>query len=234
MLGTTDQASQIVYYKMKKNKTDLKFYLAVKLTWLVILMLGKLCRINFHNQHYWNDLIRQGKGFLVVLWHGKMLLPIYIHRHLGVVAMVSEHRDGEMIAQTVHRLGYKTVRGSSTRGGRKAFIDMLRALRNNKIGTIMPDGPKGPRHYFKIGALVLASRADVAILPMTFAAQWPIVLKSWDRFTFWWPFSRVCMIYGKPVKVPANLSPKELEPYRIIIEKKMIELEKEADAVYRK
>jgi hypothetical protein len=81
-----------------------------------------------------------------------------------------------MIAQTVHRLGYVTVRGSSTRGGRQAFRGMMAALRQKKICAILPDGPKGPCHEFKMGALLFAMRANCYLLPMTFAASRPIVL----------------------------------------------------------
>lgn len=210
------------------------FYIATRVTWLLILFLGKIGRITLRNRHYWKQALASGQGFLVPIWHGKMLLPIYVHRNLGVVAMVSEHQDGEMIAQTVHRLGYVTVRGSSTRGGRKAFREMMLALRQNRICTIMPDGPNGPRHEFKMGALILAIRADCLLLPMTFAASRPIVMKSWDRFTLWWPFSRLCLVYGEPFKVPPGLSGEELEAFRLKVEQRMQALEREADAVFSK
>jgi len=216
---------------MKKRK-EITFYLGTRLAWLLILFLGRLGRIQVKNRHYWDALVRSGKGFLVPIWHGKMLLPIFIHRNLGVHAMVSEHRDGEMIALTIHRLGYKTIRGSSTRGGRQAFKQMLGALKSGHVCTIMPDGPRGPRHEFKVGALLLASRAQVPMLPMTFAAQKPIIMKSWDRFTLWWPFSRICLIYGKPLHTPPDLSATDIEAHRRRIESAMLELERQADEFF--
>lgn len=216
------------------NKKNLLFYLATKLTWLIILFFGKIGRVGVRNRHYWNRLVKSGQGFLIIVWHGKMLLPIHIHRKLGIHAMISEHADGEIIARTVERLGYKTIRGSSTRGGRKAFKKMLRALKQNHICAIMPDGPKGPRHEFKSGALLLAARSDAYMLPMTFAASKPIIMKSWDHFTLWWPFSKVCMIYGKPTKVSPNMSQYELEAVRKRVESALVALEKEADEVFRK
>jgi len=208
------------------------FYLATRVAWLFILFLGKIGRITLKNRHHWKRVVASGEGFLAPIWHGKMLLPIYLHRNLGVVAMVSEHQDGEMIAQTVHRLGYVTVRGSSTRGGRQAFRGMMAALRQKKICAILPDGPKGPCHEFKMGALLLAMRANCYLLPMTFAASRPIVLKSWDRFTLWWPFSRLCLIYGEPFKVPADLKTEELETFRQHVQQRLEALEREADALF--
>jgi lysophospholipid acyltransferase (LPLAT)-like uncharacterized protein len=217
----------------KTTKKELVFYLATRLAWLLLLFFGKIGRITVRNRRYWNHLCEKGEGFIAIVWHGKMLAPLYLHRNLGVVAMVSEHRDGEMIAQTLHRLGYKTVRGSSTRGGRQAFREMLKALRSNQICTILPDGPTGPRHVLKSGPLVLAMRTGCALLPITFTASRPVVLRSWDRFTFWWPLSRVCMIYGKPFRVPAGLDAEALEKVRQQAEQRMNLLEEEADGVFR-
>lgn len=217
----------------KKNKEKMLFFLATKFAWLLILFFGKSARISVRNRKYWNQLVAEGKGFIAVVWHGKMIAPLYLHRHLGVVAMVSEHRDGEMIARTVQRLGYETVRGSSTRGGRQALRDMLKALRLNKICCILPDGPTGPRHQFKIGALVLAMRAGVPLIPMTFASSQSITLRSWDRMTLWWPLSRIRLIYGEPIRVPEGLDSAGLELFRQEVEGRMVQLEEEADGLFR-
>jgi len=217
----------------KKNKEKVLFFLATRFAWLLILFFGASARISVSNRKYWKQLVAGGKGFIAVPWHGKMIIPLYLHRNQGVVAMVSEHRDGEMIAQTVHRLGYLTVRGSSTRGGRRAFRDMLTALRGNKICCILPDGPTGPRHHFKSGALVLAMRAGVPLLPMTFAASRPITLGSWDRMTLWWPFSRIHFIYGEPIHVPPGLDSDELELFRQEVERRLARLEEDADGLFR-
>ena len=170
---------------------------------------------------------------IYLLWHGKMLLPTFIHRHQNISAMVSEHGDGEIIAQAILRLGYRTVRGSSTRGGSKAFRQMLKQLKNGERCVILPDGPNGPRHKIKMGAILLAQRSGANLLPITFAAEKPIVINSWDRFTLWRPFSKCCVLYGEPFKISRHLSTDELEEQRVCAEKRMMALEKEADAVFR-
>ncbi|HNW59748.1 MAG TPA: lysophospholipid acyltransferase family protein [bacterium] len=217
----------------RKNKDKLVFYLATRFAWLLLLFFGITGRIRVRNRRYWNQLAASGEGFIAVPWHGKMVAPLLLHRNLGVVVMVSEHRDGEMIAQTVHRLGYRTVRGSSTRGGRQAFREMLKALRARKVCCILPDGPRGPRQVLKSGVLILAMRSGCPILPMTFAASRPITLHSWDRFTLWWPFARVSLIYGKPFRVPPGLEGEALEQFRIAAERRMVQLEEEADGFFR-
>ncbi len=219
-------------YISKEIRDRVLFILAEKLTWLIILLFGKTGRIQITNRKFWNELVAHPHGFIIVVWHGKMLLPIYVHRNLGIVAMVSEHRDGEMIARTIQRLGYDTVRGSSTRGGTKAFRQMLKELKKGRICTILPDGPRGPRHHFKLGAIVIAQRSGAPILPMTFAAKKSVRLKSWDRFMIWLPLSRLQLIYGCPIAIPRNCSAEELEQYRVKVEQTMIEMEQCADKVF--
>ena len=217
----------------KEKKIKLLTLLATKLAWLLILFLGHTGRIRIKNRKYWNSLIRKGEKIIIVCWHGRMLLPIFVHRNLHVQAMVSEHGDGELIAKTVERLGYSTVRGSSSRGGTKAFRQMLRAFKEHPVTTILPDGPRGPRHEFKPGAILLSQISGAYLLPMTFAAKWQISFNSWDGFTMWLPFSKVCMCYGKPVQVPHRESTEQLELYRQQMQQRMIRLVKEADGLFR-
>ncbi|MBN1999352.1 lysophospholipid acyltransferase family protein [candidate division KSB1 bacterium] len=178
-------------------------------------------------------MVKRKKPFIVVLWHGKMLLPMYIHRSQNISVMVSEHRDGEMIARSVHRIGYTTVRGSSTRGGSKAVRQMVRQLKNGDTCVILPDGPKGPRHKVKMGVVMIAQLAGADIIPLTFSAAKPISLKSWDRFTFWWPFSKLCMVYGKPIRIPRRMEEGQMEEYRRLIENSLNNLQKEADGLFQ-
>ncbi|MDZ7725564.1 MAG: lysophospholipid acyltransferase family protein [candidate division KSB1 bacterium] len=202
--------------------------LAGKLAWLLLLAMGWMLRARLINRRYWYKAHRMGGPVLVCLWHGKMLLPIYAHRFENIVAMVSEHGDGEAIARTVERIGYDTVRGSSKRGGSRAFKDMLRHMRQGRTCAILPDGPTGPRRQLKPGAALLAQRTEAVILPMTFAAKHPIVFNSWDRFTIWRPFSKGALIYGEPFKVMRQSKC----DWKTVIETRMNQLEAEADALF--
>jgi len=219
---------------LKKVNKNLIMFLASKLGWILILLLGKLTKITYVNRKYLDSLNASGKGYIALLWHGRILLPIYAHRKDSVVAMVSQHSDGEMIAYIVHKLGYRTVRGSSTRGGNEAFHNMIAELKKNAICTIMPDGPKGPRHKLKPGALYMAQKTGAFILPLTFSSDKHIIVNSWDQFMIFKPFSRSVIMYGEPVRVPSDLSEEQLEEFRIELEKKMIQLEKKADEYFQK
>jgi hypothetical protein len=112
---------------------------------------------------------------------------------------------------------------------------MIRALRQGKICAIMPDGPKGPRHVFKPGAISIARKSGAYLLPLTFACSKPFVFeRSWDRFTIMLPFSKSAAIYGEPIAVPADLKDEAFEDFRLMVEGKMLELEKYAELYFYK
>jgi lysophospholipid acyltransferase (LPLAT)-like uncharacterized protein len=218
----------------KKQKQRFLLYLATKLGWLILVLLGKTWRIKLVGRPAIDSLMRDRRSHLFALWHGRIVVPIYVHRGEGITAMVSLHTDGEMIARTLHRLGYRTVRGSSTRGGNQAFHDMLAVLKQGQVGAIIPDGPKGPRHHLKPGALYLAQQTGTYIIPVSFAASRKIEFPSWDRFVLPLPFSKNVMIYGTPRQVPTQLSPEEIEQWRLKLENEMNALVTQADDYFRK
>lgn len=218
----------------KKKKKKILFYLATKLGWLVILLLGKLSFIKLVGRHHLDQLKEKKTPFIYVSWHGRILLPIYVHRHQNITSIASLHADGEMMAQTVHRLGYRTVRGSSTRGGKEAFHNMVDVLNQNGTGAMIPDGPRGPRHYLKPGTIYLSQQTGAYLLPITFSTKRKIQFKSWDRFIIPLPFSKSVVVYGAPIHIPPNLSAEELEHLRAAFQEDMIQLEKQADEYFRK
>ncbi len=213
-------------------KRRILFWLATRLGWLVLIALGKLTRIEFRRREHYERLRVARQPFIYSIWHGKIMIPIFVHRDEGICGMVSEHNDGEMIAQTLHRLGYTTVRGSSTRGGKRAMLAMIRALQNGGVGAIMPDGPRGPRHVFKAGLLAIAQKAQAAILPMTFASTRAWRFRSWDQFTLPKPFSKTVTLYGEPIFVPREMDEAEFEMKRREVEQRMLALEAEAEALF--
>ena len=214
----------------KKWKKRLR-YLAGKISWLIILAWCRIGRIRVVNRHYLLQAKRSGAPILYLVWHGRMIVPLFAHRNEGIVAMISEHGDGEIIAQTVQRLGFRTVRGSSTRGGQKAFREMLRHLKQGDHCTLLPDGPQGPRMVVKMGAVMLAQRSGAVILPLMGAAGKPIYFNSWDRFMLWKPLSRLLLIYGKPITLARNTPVEQLEKQRLAVETALRNLQEQADAL---
>ena len=135
---------------------------------------------------------------LFAFWHGGLLPIAWAIRGRGIVAMVSEHRDGELIARILRRWGFALVRGSSTRGGGKVLLGMIRALADGQDGAITPDGPRGPVEVPHIGAVRAAQRAGVAIVPVRVVASRAWRARSWDRFLVPKPFARVVITADAP------------------------------------
>jgi lysophospholipid acyltransferase (LPLAT)-like uncharacterized protein len=151
---------------------------------------------------------RSGRRVIFALWHGELLPLLWHQRGEDVAIVISEHRDGEIIARVAESLGYATVRGSSSRGGSRALIGLMREIDAGRDGAITPDGPRGPARVFAPGAAVAAQRTGALIVPIRAAASRAWRLKSWDRFLIPKPFARVRVSFGPLTGVTAA-SPRE-------------------------
>jgi hypothetical protein len=152
-------------------------------------------------------LLRQGRPVVVATWHGRILLGAGFMCRFEPLVMVSQSRDGELIARTIERLGCRTVRGSSSRGGREALLELIRNLEPGRLAVHVVDGPRGPAGEIKPGLIRLAQRTGAPIVPIYGAASHRWQARSWDRMQVPLPFARVHVRYGRPVEVPPELSP---------------------------
>lgn len=155
----------------------------------------------------------QSKGrYIYVGWHEYMLMPISLRGHRNMVALASEHGDGEIIARAMMHLNWKVARGSSSRGATSALLSMLRD--DHRHLSFTPDGPRGPRWSFSLGALFLASKLNIPIVCVGYGYQNPWRMRSWDKFAVPKPFSRCRAVFSPPLKVPPRLNREQLELYR--------------------
>lgn len=164
-------------------------------------LLGRTWRFRVVNGAAIEGLRAAKVGFVFSLWHGQLLPLLWYHRDEGVLVLISEHRDGELVARAATSLGFGLIRGSTTRGAERALIEMGRELKVGHEVAITPDGPRGPARKFAPGALVAAQRADSFIVPTVAVADRAWYLRSWDRFMIPKPFARITIAYGKPTKV---------------------------------
>ena len=161
-------------------------------------------------EHY-ERFRREGKPVIFVFWHGQLLPLVHYHRHERIVVLVSEHGDGEYVAQIIRRNGFGTVRGSSTRGGIRGLRQLVRAARAGRDLAITPDGPRGPRAIFKPGALAAAQMTGLPVIPLAVGSSSGWRLGSWDGFLVPKPLSTVRIGYLPPRFVPRDASRVELE-----------------------
>lgn len=164
-------------------------------------LLGLTWRFKVHNQGVIERLTAQKQGYVIALWHGQLFPLAFYMRDRGIVVLVSGSRDGEIIARVNARFGYRGIRGSSSKGGREALIEMIAALKRGDAVAVTPDGPRGPPHKFQPGALIASMRAQAPIVPYVMKADRVWRFKSWDGFQVPKPFARVTIVYGEPTVV---------------------------------
>src|SRR3954463_8029237 len=145
-------------------------------------LLGASWRFRVINGDRVHTLRNTGRPFIFALWHGHLLPLLWYHREEGVMVLISEHRDGEVVARAAESLGYGLIRGSSTRGADRALISLVRELEAGHEIAITPDGPRGPAHTFAPGALVASQRTGCPIVPVAIEADRAWRLNNWDRF----------------------------------------------------
>jgi len=177
-----------------------------------------------------DSLWAQKKPFILTFWHGRLLMmPYSWRRGVPVHMLISKHRDGRIIADTVAHFGIKTVAGSTAKGGGAALRSMMKRLRDGGCVGITPDGPGGPRMRASLGVAQVARMANVPVVAAAFSCRPRKILTSWDRFVVALPFSRGVFVWGAPVHVPAGANAGELDAARIAIERRLNAVTETAD-----
>lgn len=206
------------------------------LVWLVswlgpalIWLLGKTLRISWRGRENLQEVRKSGQRVIYALWHGRLLILTFAHRRQKVHVLISQHRDGELIARTVQRLGFVPIRGSTTRGGAQAIFQMVSKIQDGYDLAITPDGPKGPPHKVQSGAIYIAQRSGLPIIPISASAKSAWRLKSWDSFLIPRPFSKAVIILGKPIYVKKESTDGELSGKISELEQELSELTTQAD-----
>jgi lysophospholipid acyltransferase (LPLAT)-like uncharacterized protein len=155
--------------------------------------------------------------YIYAFWHENMLVPLYQYAQPNIRVLISQHADGELIAELAHHLGFGLVRGSSTRGGIEAVRQMLRLAQDAHL-AVTPDGPRGPRRQVQMGLLYLAARTGLPIVPFGIGHRRAWRMKSWDRFAVPRLFSFTTCVTPEPIHVPADADKVTLELYRQRVE----------------
>ncbi|MCH2653443.1 MAG: lysophospholipid acyltransferase family protein [Gemmatimonadetes bacterium] len=178
----------------------------------------RLERIGVENYQQFRS---SGTPILFVFWHGGLLPLIHYHRQEGIVVLTSEHRDGEYVTQIIQHHGFRAVRGSFTRGGRKGLRGLVRAARSGQDIALTPDGPRGPRGVFKPGSLLVAQIGHLPVVPISVTASSGWHLRSWDKFLIPRLSSTVRLRYHPPRFVGKNATRDELELIAADIEEEL-------------
>lgn len=197
---------------------------------------AKSCsKITVINGEFEVDQAVGGQGCVYVTWHQRLFNLYFLHHRRPITIMISRSKDGELATGAAHRLGFDTVRGSSSRGGATAMFQLIEAIRSqpSTCAAMLGDGPKGPARKLKMGTLKIAQATGVPILPFAYSAKRHKLFASWDRFMIPFPFSPLVVIFGEPIIVPESVSKKELDDLRLKVENSLNELTQRCDLWWR-
>ena len=181
---------------------------------------------------HWDAVILGGQQPILALWHGRILAGLDYFRDRGVVVITSQNFDGEWIARILHRFGFGTARGSTSRGGARALVQMRRDLAAGRPVAFTVDGPRGPAREVQMGVVWLAGATGHPILPYHIEADRFWTARSWDRTQIPKPFSRVAIAIGAPLAVP-DTDEATIENARRALERALEGLEQRALAMLK-
>jgi lysophospholipid acyltransferase (LPLAT)-like uncharacterized protein len=167
--------------------------------------------------------------FIYLMWHENLLLPATRFGGSDLAVLISSHADGQILGGLIKAMGMEMVLGSSTRGGVEAVRQLVRPDVKWKNLAITTDGPRGPRRVVQPGAVYIASRTGMKIVPIGVAYHKPWRLKSWDRFAVPRPFASARCVLGVPISVPPGLRTPALEEYRLKVQAEMDRLSATAE-----
>ncbi|ADM10666.1 hypothetical protein PB2503_13144 [Parvularcula bermudensis HTCC2503] len=188
--------------------------LLTRAIWAYIRLVEGLVRWDRVGHEHYQSLIASGAPFICAFWHARLMMMPIIQRQQGrpLAVLVSEHRDGEMIAQVMTHFSIDTRRGSGAdprkpeknKGGASALKALTRILKEGKNAGITPDGPRGPRRQAQGGAAQLSRLSGAPIIPIAISVRWGLRLNSWDRFLIPLPvpFGKGAIVFGPPLTIP--------------------------------
>ncbi len=202
-------------------KQRLTIRLADWIFYILISVIGKTLRFETVGAENLESINQNGKIPIYSLWHNRIFAGTFYLRNRKIVVITSQSFDGEYIARFLLRFGFGAVRGSSTRGGIGALIEMIRLMHQGLPMAFTVDGPKGPKYVAKSGALLLAKKTGNPILPFSVESGNFWTVKSWDNLQIPKPFSRAFFCYAEPFYVANDANEREIEKKREELQAKL-------------
>ncbi len=205
--------------------------LAPVLMWLYTQFVGRTSRWVVINNEQHLRMFHQGQPYIAAVWHNRSLMMPFVYQIEGgkkVIGMVSRSIDGQLMSRILKLFGFECALGSSTRGGKEALEEMLKAQRTEGFALVItPDGPLGPKEVVKPGVIKLAKETGLPIVSISYYAKKVYRFKSWDRFVMVWPFNTIAGIgSNERIYVPADATMEQMEQYRQKLETEMRRMNK--------
>lgn len=193
----------------------------------LVRLIGLTLRIKTINEETFENI--QG-GKILCGWHGRSSIAGAKYRDRGFWVIISLSKDGEIQNNIFLKLGFKTIRGSTGRGGERALVESIKALRQGGTMAMTPDGPRGPSGVCQGGVMLMAKKSGCALVPVGISSKPRILLKkAWDRHMIPVAFGKSMMVFGEPYYVPKDASDEVIEAIRLKLQEDMHTLQEEAE-----
>jgi len=170
----------------------------------LIRLLGATVRLRFHDAGLIRGREREGRRFVLAFWHRHLLMMRYAYRGDRMTVMMSRSRDGELMAQSMFRLGIHSVRASTSKGAAAGLKELIRVARAGSDIAFTPDGPRGPARQVQPGVVFTAAVTGLPVIPVAIEASRAWEARSWDRMLVPKPGARVEIVYGEPLEIPRD------------------------------
>ena len=199
-------------------------------------LVGKTSHWEFQGEEPVWEKFRNGENMIFPFWHNRFtMMPFvyenYFHQN-RIAVIVSQSRDGELVVRFLDRFQFRSIRGSSSRGGKQAMLNLMRTVRDGWNVAVTPDGPRGPRYQVQDGIIALASVTGVPILPVSYASSLRFIFRgSWDHFRLPLPGSRIKLAFGEPLLVGKRLNDRERLDFREELRRRLRQADHEAEEV---
>jgi len=191
----------------------------------LILFYSWTFRLKIENDKDWMDYRRNGGVVLLCTWHQQFFSaarPFKNYKTFNPSIMISQSKDGEIVAKMALLNGWNPIRGSSSKGGMEAIKKMITNLKENKLAAHIADGPQGPSGIVKAGVIRLAHAANAVIVPFSVSAEKAWYFNSWDKFLLPKPFSKVFLRFGEMIKFDRVKDRESFEKQRKQLEEIML------------
>lgn len=216
---------------MTERKENLKDRLIPLFAYNLIKFTNQSLRLEVEGWNQVEKLLDKEQSLIFSSWHGKSWVPAYFLRDLGIYALTSMSRDGSYMTKILENLGWKTIRGSSSRGASRSLLSLYRKLKQGENTALTPDGPTGPIYEVKAGVIFLQQKAESLIVPIGVDARWKKNFRSWDNYMLPLPFSKTALIFGEPFAFSKQL---KMETKQEILKEKMTAVNQRAAELVKK
>jgi lysophospholipid acyltransferase (LPLAT)-like uncharacterized protein len=212
--------------QVKQWWRDRRPYILSGLIYLFARTIGRSLRLKVIG---WEQVQELKCGKIVCGWHGRSIIPANFFKGMGVWAIISHSRDGEMQTRIFRRFGFQIIRGSTGRGGVRAAIEAIRVLKQGDTMAITPDGPRGPSGEVQGGVMLMARKSGAALIPVGSSARPAWYAPTWDRYLVPWLFAKAVFVFGDPMYLKEDASEEEVETLRVQFEQEIHRMQAEAD-----